>query len=153
MPIERWDRFAPLTGIWAVLFWVLGVVVLEGVAGTPADDTPEAILAFFEGEENGIYLGSIFFFVGSAILIWWAGALRASIAAAGGHRRTARRDRVRRGRRHGRAVDRVHRAAGVRERSRPTSRTRRSRRTPRRRSGPRATASSSRPSSRPRSCS
>jgi hypothetical protein len=84
MPLDRWDRFAPLTGIWAVLFWVLGVVVLEGVAGQPEDDTPQSILAFFEGEETGIYLGAILFFIGSAILIWWSGTLRASIAAAGG---------------------------------------------------------------------
>jgi hypothetical protein len=41
--LERWERFAPFTGIAAVLFWVLGVVIVES-GDTPGDDATAAAL-------------------------------------------------------------------------------------------------------------
>jgi hypothetical protein len=81
--LERWDRYAPLTGIWAIAFWLVAVLVIEGVGDPPGDATPENLLAYFESDEPSIYIGGILFFIGSALLIWWSGALRASIGAAG----------------------------------------------------------------------
>jgi hypothetical protein len=79
----RWERLAPLTGVAAVVFWVLGILVVEGVGDTPGDDaSPADIAAYFEGEEGSIYLGGFALFIGSLLLIWFAGSLRAAIAAA-----------------------------------------------------------------------
>ena len=82
--LERWDRFAPLTGVWTVVLWFLSVVVLETLGDTPDEGSPEEVLEYFESDEVSIYVGAILFLVGSMILIWWSSALRAAILNAGG---------------------------------------------------------------------
>jgi hypothetical protein len=85
MPLERWDRFAPLTGIWAVVLWLVGVFIIEGLGDSPDNGTPQETLAYFQSDENSLYGGSIVFCIGSLLFIWWSGALRASIANAMGY--------------------------------------------------------------------
>jgi hypothetical protein len=81
--LERWERFAPLTGIAAVVFWVLGVVIVE--SGDTPDDAPAAeIVRYFENDEASIYLGVLSLFLGSLFFVWFAGSLRAVVAAAEG---------------------------------------------------------------------
>jgi hypothetical protein len=82
--LERWERLAPLTGIVAVFFWVLGVVIVES-GDTPGDDAaaPE-IARYFEGEEGTLYLGGFSILLGSLFFLWFAGSLRAAVAAAEG---------------------------------------------------------------------
>jgi hypothetical protein len=81
----QWERLAPLTGIAAVVFWVLGVLLLEGLGDNPGDDaTAQDILAYLGEDENAVYLGAIGLFVGSMFLIWFAGTLRAAVADAEG---------------------------------------------------------------------
>jgi hypothetical protein len=82
--LERLARFAPLTGVAAVVFWVIGIFIIES-GNTPGDDAPAAELAtYFENEEVSIYLGGFALMIGSLLLIWFAGSLRASLAAAEG---------------------------------------------------------------------
>lgn len=79
---ERWARFSPLAGIAAVVFWVLGILIVEGAGDTPGDDaTAETIAGYFDREEVSIYLGGLALFIGSLILIWFAGSLRAAVAS------------------------------------------------------------------------
>jgi hypothetical protein len=78
---DRWERLAPLTGIAAVVFWVVGIIIIEGAGDTPDDDAPaSAIASYFESEEGSIYLGGLALFIGSLLLIWFAGSLRAAVA-------------------------------------------------------------------------
>lgn len=41
-----WERYAPLTGVVAVVLWVVGVVVSEAGAARPEDERAENILAW-----------------------------------------------------------------------------------------------------------
>jgi hypothetical protein len=82
--LERWERFAPLTGIAAVVFWVLAVVIVES-GDTPGDDAlATEMVRYFDAEETSIYLGGFALFIGSLLFVWFAGSLRAEVAAAEG---------------------------------------------------------------------
>jgi hypothetical protein len=83
--LERWDRFAPLTGVWVVALWLIGIFIVEGVGDSPDDGTPAETLAYFQSEKTSIYVGSILFCIGSLFLIWWSSALRASLVNALGY--------------------------------------------------------------------
>jgi hypothetical protein len=74
-----------LTGVAAVVFWFVGIIVIEGVGDTPGEDaTAEQVAAYFESEEGSIYVGTLLLIVGSLLLIWFAGSLRSAIAVAEG---------------------------------------------------------------------
>jgi hypothetical protein len=79
----RWERFAPLTGIVAVLLWVLGVIVGES-SGYSEKDTPQEILAVFQDDTSTIIAGGIIFAFGVVFFIWFLGTLRATLLAAEG---------------------------------------------------------------------
>lgn len=85
-----WDRLGPASGFAAVLGWLLGVLIVEGVGDTPGDDaTAENVLQYFENEEASLYTGGILFFLGSALLIWFGSGLRSAIGEHGGGDRLA----------------------------------------------------------------
>lgn len=85
-----WDRLGPVSGIAAVLGWVLSVFVVEGVGNTPGDNATAArVLAYFETDENSLYVGGVLFFIASALLIWFGSSLRAAIGERGGTDRIA----------------------------------------------------------------
>ena len=85
MTEDRWDRLMPLTGIAAVGLWLAGIVVLEGVADTPADDAPaSAFAAYYEDESGAIVGGSILFLIGSLLFMWFLGSVRAAFNRAEG---------------------------------------------------------------------
>ena len=87
--LEAGERWAPLTGVAAVLFWVIGIFVIEGFGDSPDDDAnPQAILSYFEEDEVSIYVGTLLFFVGTLLFVWFASSLRSAVAAVEG--RTAR---------------------------------------------------------------
>ncbi len=78
----RPTRFESLAGALAVLAWLIAVIIIEG-SGDKGDETPAELLAYFEDNEGPIYFGSMLFFVGSALIIWFGGVLRTAIAATG----------------------------------------------------------------------
>jgi hypothetical protein len=63
---------------------LLSVATIQGF-GNPPEEEPTAaeLLAYFESDENSLYVGSVFYFIGSGLLIWFGGLLRQAIAAAG----------------------------------------------------------------------
>jgi hypothetical protein len=75
-------RFAPLTGVAAVLAWIAGVIVSESDA--PGDDAPGAeLVAYFSDEDWSILGGGGLFALGSALFIWFLASLVGRLRAAG----------------------------------------------------------------------
>jgi hypothetical protein len=90
MSLARWEeRLAPLDGIAAVVFWVAGVLVLQGPADQPdMDASPADALLFFKTEENAILVGTFLYMIGTLFFIWFLGLVRTRLVEAegGNHR-------------------------------------------------------------------
>lgn len=85
MGTARWGRYAPLSGVAAVVLWAVAILVIEAVGDTPGDDAgADDILAYFESDETSVYVGAFLFFLGSLALLWFAGTLRTAVAAVEG---------------------------------------------------------------------
>jgi hypothetical protein len=87
MAARRWDweRLAPLAGIVTVVLWFAAVFIIETVTNPPTDDaTADDVLAYFRGEETGIYVSSVLFALGSLFFLWFVGSLRAALDRAEG---------------------------------------------------------------------
>ena len=77
------ERYAPLTGIVAVVLWILGTFLLE------KDDRPDgkdtgAFVAWVEQNDTSILAGAIVFGFGVVFFLWLLGSLRAALIAAEG---------------------------------------------------------------------
>ena len=82
---RRWERLAPLSGIVAVVLFVVGFIVFEVVGDTPGGDgTAAEYLAYFRDEEGSIWIGSWIFLVGIVFFLWFLGSVRASLFRAEG---------------------------------------------------------------------
>lgn len=80
---QDWTRWLPLTGVVAVVLWVVGIFVLEDAS--PGDDASAAeILASFEDEETSIFVGSFLFVLGTAFFVFFLGSLREAFLRAEG---------------------------------------------------------------------
>jgi hypothetical protein len=77
----RWDRYAPLTGIAAVVFWIVGVI-LEGEP--PDSDSPQEIVNWFQEDSGRIMAGGFIFVLGCLLFIWFIGSLASAFRAAEG---------------------------------------------------------------------
>jgi hypothetical protein len=76
------ERFAPLTG---VLFLVLVIVaVIVGGESPAADDSVEKVLDYFKGDRDSAIAASIILGSATVPFLWFAGVLRAVLAAAEG---------------------------------------------------------------------
>lgn len=76
---RRWERYAPLAGVLAVILWVISIFVIES-ADAPGDDAgAQEIAAYFESEGGTILAGSFVFMLGTAVFIWFLGSLRARL--------------------------------------------------------------------------
>lgn len=79
----RGERFAPLTGIVAVVLWVVGTIIAESTE-ISQKDTGEEVLAVFRDDTNTILTGGIIFLFGVVFFIWFLGSLRARLLLAEG---------------------------------------------------------------------
>lgn len=76
---DRWDRLAPLTGIVAVVLWIVGAILLfrdEPDSGA----SPQEIAAHFADNAGRLLVGAFLFMVGVAFFLWFVGTLRAAFA-------------------------------------------------------------------------
>jgi hypothetical protein len=80
----RWERDAALTGVVAVVLWVIGAIIGETGASRPDEETPANLLAWFEEEKNTILAGELIFVFGVLFFIWFLGSLRATLFRAEG---------------------------------------------------------------------
>jgi hypothetical protein len=74
----RWERFAPLSGIVAVVLWVIGTIVAEST-DISEKDTGLEVLAVFRDDTNTIIAGGLIFAFGVVFFIWFLGSLRARL--------------------------------------------------------------------------
>lgn len=90
MAVERrgWEEMlAPLSGVIAVVLWVVGNTVVES-GNPPSDPVGESTRAYFVDESGTILSGGLLFMLGSVFFFWFLGSLRSVLAAAeGGLRR------------------------------------------------------------------
>jgi hypothetical protein len=78
-------RISLLPGILAVVLWVVGIVIIEGVAGAvPEDASAEQVLAFYRENENAVAAGSWIFMLGALAFMWFAALLRSRLLVAEG---------------------------------------------------------------------
>ena len=81
---DRMERLAPLTGVAAVVLWIIGVFIAEGGSVPDNTSTADQILQYFRDETTNILLGSSVFALGTILFLWFTGSLRARLWAAEG---------------------------------------------------------------------
>ncbi len=80
MERNRWDRLDSVSGIIAVVLWVVGAMILfsdEPESGA----SPEEIAAHFADNDGKLLIGAFLFMLGAASFLWFVGTLRAAIAS------------------------------------------------------------------------
>jgi hypothetical protein len=76
----RSDALAPLTGVVAVLLFLLGVLVHDVIGDVPDGDAPAAqFAAYYQEEDGSIWWASLLVFIGLAFFLWFVGTLRAAL--------------------------------------------------------------------------
>lgn len=81
--MRTWERYAPLTGVVAVLLWILGTFLLEKDDRPDGKDTA-AFVAWVQENDTTILAGAIVFGFGTLFFLWMLGSLRAALFAAEG---------------------------------------------------------------------
>ena len=82
---RRWETFAPLTGIAAVVLFIAAFVVHDVIGDTPDGDAPALDFARYYQEEDGsIWGASILISFAIVFFFWFLGTLRAALRAAEG---------------------------------------------------------------------
>lgn len=77
--MARWERHAPLTGVLAVVLWIVGSI-LTG----ETKDKPTEILAQVQDDTGKLIIGAIIFLIGTGFFVWFLGSLRARLLTAEG---------------------------------------------------------------------
>jgi hypothetical protein len=81
----RFERFSALTGVLAVALWLVGFVIVQGLANPPSDKATDAqVLSWVQDKTNYILTGGWLFMIGCICFVWFAAALRSRLAAAEG---------------------------------------------------------------------
>jgi hypothetical protein len=75
----RWHRLAPLTGVVAVILWVIGVAVLEAADAPDTDARGIVALVYFTEHEDAILAGTFVFMLGAVFFLWFVAFLRAAL--------------------------------------------------------------------------
>ena len=76
----RSETLAPLTGIVAVLLFLIGALVHDVIGDTPGSDDPASTFATYYQEEDGTIWGaSILISLGIVFFFWFLGTLRAAL--------------------------------------------------------------------------
>lgn len=81
----RSDTLAPLTGIAAVVLFVIGALIHDVIGDTPDSDAPSSAFAtYYQDEDGSIWGASIFISLGVVFFFWFLGTLRAALHEAEG---------------------------------------------------------------------
>jgi hypothetical protein len=81
----RSETLAPLTGIVAVLLFLIGALVHDVIGDTPVADDPSSTFAsYYQDEDGTIWGASIFISLGIVFFFWFLGTLRAALHEAEG---------------------------------------------------------------------
>lgn len=79
----RWERYAPISGLVAVIFWVVGIFILTGPGhlGNNSSDAPTVVLAKYAAHSSAIQWGVWLIMLGALAFIWLVGSLRAAVSS------------------------------------------------------------------------
>jgi hypothetical protein len=80
---RRGERLEPLTGVLAVLLWLVGIFLLEKDDRPDGKDT-SAFVAWVETNDTAILAGAITFGFGVLLFLWMLGCLREALVGAEG---------------------------------------------------------------------
>ena len=81
---NRWERFAPLSGVVAVVLWVTAIVVMESGSVPVEDATAADVLRHFTEDSGSILIGATLFGFGCMAFLWFLGSVRVRLLAAEG---------------------------------------------------------------------
>jgi hypothetical protein len=82
---DRFHRWSALTGIAAVILWIVGIVVREGLSDDlPDKASDEQILAWVQANANEVLTGGWLFMIGCLCFVWFVGTLRTRLHEAEG---------------------------------------------------------------------
>ncbi len=81
--MRSWERYAPLTGVVAVVLWIVGTFLLEKDDRPDGKDTA-AFVAWVQENDTSILAGAIVFGFGVVFFVWMLGSLRSALFAAEG---------------------------------------------------------------------
>jgi hypothetical protein len=84
MSAQRWERYAPLTGVLAVVLWVVGFLALMSTGTRDPNASPEQVLAYYQTNSVSLVGGGFVFMLGAVSLVWFLGSLRSSLQPAEG---------------------------------------------------------------------
>jgi hypothetical protein len=84
MTAQRWERYAPLTGVLAVVLWVVGFLILMSPGMVGQEAPPEQVLAYYQRNGGAVLAGGLIFAFGALSLIWFLGSLRVALHSAEG---------------------------------------------------------------------
>lgn len=75
------ERYAPLSGVLAVVLWVIGTIVYQSAVD---EKNPTTLLDSYRNDEGSILFGGFLWLLGTFFFFWFLGSLRAHLAAAEG---------------------------------------------------------------------
>jgi hypothetical protein len=78
-----WERIAPLDGIIAVCFWIVGVIVMSNHQPSMDSPAPKALI-YFGDHSSSIILGAFLIMIGALFFFWFLGSLRVALRIAEG---------------------------------------------------------------------
>jgi hypothetical protein len=81
---QRWERYAPWTGVLAVVLWVVGFLILVSSGMVAQDASPEEVLAHHQTNGGPLIAGSLIFMLGTLAFVWFLGSLTSSLRSAEG---------------------------------------------------------------------
>ena len=76
-----WERYAPLSGVVAVVGWIVGIIMLDVVE---SKDTGAELLAVYQANDGRILAGGIIWLIATGFFVWFLGSLRSRLLAAEG---------------------------------------------------------------------
>lgn len=82
MTTQRWERYAPWTGVLAVVLWVVGFLILMSPGNVAQDASPEQVLDYHQRNGGPVIAGSFIFMLGVLSFVWFLGSLASSLRVA-----------------------------------------------------------------------
>jgi hypothetical protein len=79
-----WERYSPLTGVVAIVLWVVGDLIGESPDQPDGEADAAAWLSYVQDNDASLLVGGIIFAFGSVFFLWFLGSLRATLLAAEG---------------------------------------------------------------------
>lgn len=84
---SRGDQASALTGVLAIVLWILGLIVTNSFSDKiPHNPTDAQLLTWVQGNTNSILLGGWLWMLGCVAFVWFANVLRVRLADAEGGR-------------------------------------------------------------------